>query len=324
MTKDLGESKKENLEQSKLKEQILGNFEKSLAELKEKSKSKINLEKNKVIFKLEEIEKLTMECQDLKSAYNIATAEVSDQSSLNTELNKRISNFESEAQNTARIETQFQYTKNSYQDLQETFKTKINEIQERDTMIDDFEKKIMELCHQIEKLEIEHDRRCQSEESLNSNLIKQTIEFDKLKEQILTMKNTNDNLNDKLFEVEENQKLELESLEHKISNFIQEMQIMKEENTLMFNEKKYLESVNITIKQGLDKYAEKYKEKKIEFKKLKHTGYELNETIKQLKNEKNILSEKLENDNTKERKKGQKLQTLADISGLITNFRANN
>ena len=85
------------------------------------------------------------------------------------------------------------------------------------------------------------------------------------------------------------EKFKIFNILHKISNFLQEMQIMKEENTLMFNEKKYLESVNITIKQGLDKYAEKYKEKKIEFKKLKHTGYELNETIKQLKNEKHIL-----------------------------------
>jgi hypothetical protein len=70
--------------------------------------------------------------------------------------------------------------------------------------------------------------------------------------------------------------MELESLEQKIGSVLADMQVLKDENCLMFNDKKHLESVRMTLGEGLDKYRVKYREKKIECKTYKTRSLKVN------------------------------------------------
>lgn len=72
------ESTQEKMELAKLKDQILDNFEKSMKELKEKSKNKLQVEKSKLQEKINQIEIISLECQDIKNMYTLATTENSD------------------------------------------------------------------------------------------------------------------------------------------------------------------------------------------------------------------------------------------------------
>lgn len=59
------------------------------------------------------------------------------------------------------------------------------------------------------------------------------------------------------------------NLEQKISNVLADMQLLKDDNALLFNEKKYLETMRDTLTDALEKYRVKYREKKVESKGLK-------------------------------------------------------
>ena len=110
-------------------------------------------------------------------------------------------------------------------------------------------------------------------------------------------------------DLEKNQHIEIQILEEKVSSVLTDMHVLTEENSLLFNEKRHLESLNLTLNGGIDKYRIKYKEKKIECKRHKQNILKLNDLVKHLETDKKSLVEKMNCDVLAMKKKEGKLQT---------------
>lgn len=253
----------------KEKEDLVEFCQNQKKEQKEKKRIRADQEKDKVDLINKEMDGLNYEFNELKNAHGVSQTQLSESKRANLELTKTQEVQQFQLKKMAELESEHTRLKEAQTSLLGDSHTKKLELDDKTQAIQDYEKRTQEILHQNEKLQNEVDRRGYSEENLRGCLDKATTEIEEIKEENTRCVKTNTQLEAKLEELDRNQQNELASLEQKISNVLSDMHQLKEENGLMFNEKKYLETVKDTLTEALEKYRIKYREKKIESKGLK-------------------------------------------------------
>jgi chromosome segregation ATPase len=159
LDKENGDLKEACNETSRQKADLGTTLEKARADEKNKRRAKVGTERERIQEKDRELEQLSAEFYELRNHYGISQTQNTDMRAENAELRRKVEQLEFENKKIVEIESDFDHTKTAYTTMQADLKARTFELEERTAIIQDYEKRTLELLHQNEKLDNELERR---------------------------------------------------------------------------------------------------------------------------------------------------------------------
>jgi chromosome segregation ATPase len=159
MDKENSDLKQACNETSRQKAELGTTLEKARADEKNKRRAKVGTERERIQEKDRELEQLSAEFYELRNHYGISQTQNSDMRAENAELRRKVEQLEFENKKVVEIESDFDHTKTAYTTMQADLRARTFELEERTAIIQDYEKRTLELLHQNEKLDNELERR---------------------------------------------------------------------------------------------------------------------------------------------------------------------